>query len=271
MVRKSLLVATLAVLALDGGRAAQADPVFLEPYGELYSARTFAASPSDERPKDAVQGQRAGEDAPSASFIISPLFWRSSIPLGGGVSIDPTIFGGTLGYASVSGAHPWSLTATIMSFDPDVAGDEIGFDIAGKYTLWQGPGDNTLAVSLVGRYMDVSDLFRRFDLLLAADHKVFKDIYATVNVGYSNFKFDGGGTFDDLKAGVGLTWAISPRLSLSGNYIFKNEADSLQSLSVDGIDTWSLSAAYAFNDTASIRFGGGKHETFFANLNWRWK
>ena len=72
MIRKSLLAASVMVLALGAGKAASAEPVFLEPYGELNSARTFSSSPADSRPKDALQGQNSGEGAKANSFIISP-------------------------------------------------------------------------------------------------------------------------------------------------------------------------------------------------------
>ena len=275
MVRKSLLVATLAVLAVGGGRAAQADPVFLEPYGELFSARTFQASPNDPRPKDAFQGQRAAdEEGNPASIVISPSFWLTDIPLGGGLSTDLMLYGLTFGYASGIGNNPWSLTGTVfgLDIDPPGAGDAtaIGFDVAGKFVVWQ-PADNLPVVSLVGRYMGAINQFHRWDVGVAADQKITNNVYGTVNLLYSRFNFNGGGSFDDFKPGLGLTWSISPKLSLSGNYIFNNDADSLQSVSPTGIDTWSIAATYLLNQQASIRFGGGKHETFFANLNWRWK
>jgi hypothetical protein len=262
------------MLVMGGGRAAQADPVFLEPYGELFSARTFSPSAGDTRPKDALQGQGAGEEGKASSFIVSPGFWMTDIPLGGGVSTDLMLYGVTFGYASAYGNNPWSLTGTIFNFnvDPPVGGDSnnVGFDVAGKFTIWQ-PADNLPVVSLVGRYMTAINQFNRWDVGLAADQKITNNVYGTVNLLYSRFNFNGGGSFDDFKPGLGLTWAITPKLSLSGNYIFNNDADSLQSVSLTGIDTWSLSATYLFNEQTSLRFGGGKHETFFANLNWRWK
>jgi hypothetical protein len=274
MVRKSLIVASLALLAMGGGRAAQADPVFLEPYGELFSARTFSPSAGDPRPKDAFQGQGAGEEGKASSFVISPTFWMTDIPLGGGLSTDVMIWGVTLGYAASMGDHPWSITGTILDFDVDPPGpgdaNNIGFDVAGKFTVWQ-PAANLPVVSLVGRYMGVINQFHRWDVGVAADQKITNNVYGTVNLLYSRFNFNGGGSFDDFKPGLGLTWSVSPKLSLSGNYIFNNDADSLQSISATGIDTWSIAATYLFNDQASVRFGGGKHETFFANLNWRWK
>ncbi len=47
------------------------------------------------------------------------------------------------------------------------------------------------------------------------------------------------------------------RLSISGNYVFDNAAD--------GEDFWSISAHYNLGDNSTVRFGGGKHGTLFAN------
>lgn len=275
MVRKTLLVASLALLAAGAGRPAGADPVFLEPYGEIYSARTFAASSTDGRPKDAVQGQGAGEEAKPSSFIISPFYRTTSLP-GTFDDIGITMWGGSLGYASgLNGKHPWSLVGSVFNtnseFGPD-DDDSFSFDLTGKYILWQGADPDTLVVSLVGHYLDISDIGRRWDLLLAADHQIMKNAYVTVNAGYGNFDFDGGfggGEFDDFRFGAGLTWMFSPRFSVSGNYVIKNEADQLSSNSFSGADQWSLSAAYAFNEKASVRVGGGKYETFFGNINYK--
>lgn len=274
MVRKSLLAASLAVLAMGAGRAAQADPVFLEPYGELYSARTFAPSAADTRPKDVLQGQGGGENAKGSALVISPTFWTTDVPLGGGFDANLMLFGMSFGYASAMGSHPWSVTGTVFDLDVDNPGpadfNQVGFDAAGKFVLWQ-PAGNLPVVSVVGHYMALPNFFHKWEATLAADQKIIDKVYATANLGYSRTDFNGGGTQDDFKPGLGLTWAISPKLSLSGDYIFNNDADTFQTISATGIDTWSVNATYAFNEQASLRFGGGKHSTFFANLNWRWK
>jgi len=64
MVRRSYLVAALALVALGAGKPASAHPRFIEPYGRLFQARTFLCTPVDKRPKDALHAWASKLDDP---------------------------------------------------------------------------------------------------------------------------------------------------------------------------------------------------------------
>jgi len=232
---------------------AQADPKFLEPYGGIFSARPFLATPGDERPKDALQAQATAEESSSRRLLVSPFVWNND---------DATTYGLGFGYASVHNPrHPWSLGFRYYNTDFDNAGSSDTVDADLKVALW-APADPRLpVVSLVGRYQDYDDLGERADALLAVDQRICRDLFATVNVGWADH-INGSGS--DFVGGVGATWraAHMPRLSVSADYTLDNE--------VDGEDFWSISALYAFDRTSAVRVGGGKHGSVFANFVAKW-
>jgi hypothetical protein len=263
MLRKTLLAASLALLAVVAARPASATPTFLEPYGDIFGARTFLGSPADTRPKDALQTQESNKETPTRRIIAQGFIRDSDLFF---------IGGGGLAYADASHpGHPWSINANIFNADPDGFGSsDIGFDINGKLVLWQPASPKLPVVSVVGRFMRVTDRFDRFDALIAADQAITKDIYLTANLGYGNVDFDFAGvnSVDAFVPGFGLTWVVSPKLSVSGNYIVDNAAEVFHD--AGGGDFWSASATYTFNRTLAVRAGGGKHGTAFFNLIGKW-
>jgi len=261
MLRKTLLAASLALLAFAAAKPASATPTFLEPYGDIFGARTFLSSPADSRPKDALQTQESKKENPTRRIIAQGFVRDSDLFFLGG---------GGLGYADVSNpSHPWSINANIFDADPDGPGtDVIGFDVNGKFVLWQPASANLPVVSVVGRFMRITNAADRFDALLAADQRLTKDLYLTANLGYGNVDFDGGGNVDAFVPGFGLTWSVSPKLSVSANYIVDNAAEVFHD--AGGGDFWSASATYTFNHPLAVRAGGGKHGTVFANIIGKW-
>ena len=259
MVKKTLLAASL-LLAVGAGRPASADPKFLEPYGNIFAARTFLAAPGDDRPKDALQGQESKVQDPQRRLILSP-FFRTGNALGTDVDVD--YFGVGVGYASVANPrHPWSLSGSYYNVEADFGPFDVEadvFDIVGKFVLWQGANPSTPAISAIGRYQAFSDdIDDRIDVLLAADQRITDSIFLTANVGWADQDEN------DFVAGIGGTWRAPgmPKLSLSLDYQIDNDLDQE--------DFWTLSALYAIDRTSTLRVGGGKHNTWFFNYFAKW-
>jgi hypothetical protein len=259
MVRKSLVAVTLALLAFGAGRPAAADQKFLEPYGEIFGARTLLGSPNDLRPRDAIQGQEEVGGRASA-FIVNP-FWRVQGFPGGGRA---TTLGGSLAYAGQVGANnPFQLWSNLYAFNPHgPVSTRFGFDVGGKLVLWQPANVNLPVVSGFAQYRNI-DLFgfNRIDAGIALDQRITDNIYLTGNVGFGYSDFDFTPSTTDVVAGVGLTWRVSPRISFSGDYVISND--------VDGEDRWSIAGIYAVNQDLAVRLGGGKRDTFFANATYK--
>ena len=268
MVKRSLVCASLALLAASAAQPASADTKFFEPYGNIFGARTILGSPADARPKDALQTQESRREEPTRRIAVSPFFNTEDL---GNVG-DTTYFGGTLAYASTANPeHPWQLYASIFNLNVDIDrpfgfdDDFFGFDIVGKYVLWTPAEPNLPVVSVVFRYMDVEDIGNRWDAALAADQRLSDEFYLTANLGWADADPDGaGGGESDFIPGFGLSW--HPRsyrpLSLHFDYVVDND--------VDGEDDWSISAIHTFGDTFAARVGGGKHSRFFGNLVAKW-
>jgi hypothetical protein len=264
MVRKSLLVASLATLALVTGRPASAAPTFLEPYADIFGARTFLASPTDKRPKDVLQTQPSKKENPERRFLVHGFARDNDRYL---------LAGGGVGYADVSRPNnPWSVNVSIFNMDPDGPGrNEVGWDITGKLVLWTPDRDNLPVVSVIGRFIDLKRQVERFDILLAADQKITDDLYLTVNLGYGHNDFDVRGvpSVGAFVPGFGATYRLSPRLSVSGNYTARNAAEVFHGRR--GEDFWSAAATYTIDRNFAVRAGGGKHNTVFAQLIGKWE
>lgn len=250
---RTSILALAAAIALGAAAPAGADPKFLESYGGIFAARPFLAAPGDERPKDALQGQATRVEAPARRLLLSPFVWNND---------DVTAYGVGFQYASVSNPrHPWSVGFKYYNLDRDGGFDSDTVDVNAKFVLWSPEEANLPVVSLVGRYQDYDDLGERADVLLAADQRVTREVFATVNLGWADH-IDGPGS--DFVAGFGATWrpVRSPRWSLSADYVLDND--------VDGEDFWTVSALLALDRTSSLRVGGGKHGTIFANYFAKW-
>lgn len=259
MLKKVLMVGVLALLAAGTSRpaAAQNSPVFFEPYGELYSARTVLPSVNDGRPKDARQAQGSRVENPSQRLSFQGGVYDTSGLFLGGAGIN---------YANNQWKnHPWSVSVFGNFFSLDGTDDDGAFlDFTGKLTLWQ-PRNNWLPVaSVVVNYQDPDDYGDFFRVILALDQKITREAYFTANVGWSNVQTVGGFDDDGIFSGVGLTWRPSrwPKLSLSANYNFDGD--------IQGEDTYSVSGTWAFSRDASFQLGGGKHDKVFGNLRWNW-
>jgi opacity protein-like surface antigen len=255
---KSLIIASLAVLAAGAGRPASADLKLLEPYGGIYSGRTLLGSPADKRPKDAQQNQTARMENIRQAFVVSPLFADSD-----GNGGDLTSLGGTVAYAnSANQRHPWQLQGSGLNNHIHVgrvgSADLSQFDVTGKYVLLQPTSRSLPVVSIVGRWSDFQDLGARYDLLLAADQAIGHHMFATANVGWARSTCNCGGD-SALVAGLGLTYAITRNLSLSADYTFSN--------AVDDSDLWTVAASYSFSRNSLVRVGGGKNSTLGQNSN----
>jgi hypothetical protein len=250
------MAAVLALLAASGSQPASADLKLLEPYGGLYSGRTFLGSPDDKRPKDALQNQASRIDSPTQRFVISPLFGHSD---DGGEELS--FFGGTLGYASSADPrHPWQIQGSGVNNHVSVSGQGsaniLQLDFAGKFVLYQPTDVHLPVVSFVGRYADLDGIGERYDVLLAADQAIGQRMFATLNAGWAHCTCD---DVSDLVAGIGLTYVASPRLSFSADYTLRNDADRS--------DLWTVSASYALDRNSLVRIGGGKNSTLGVDGN----
>lgn len=256
MVKKIVIVGALALLAAGGARPAAADDKFLEPYLELFGARTILASPADGRAKDALQGQASKVEAPKRRFAVS--FQANRADNDGFQTLG---YGGGLAYADVSNArHPWQVSFAGFGVHTDVGAaesDDSGFDIGIKYVVMTPPDTRLPVLGLVMRYQD-EPFFggqHRFDVLLAADQKLSRDAFLTVNAGWGRVT---GGVGADFVAGVGATWRASRQLSVSAEYEIDND--------LEFEDEWSIGATWAFDRMSSVRLGTGKHGLVFGNL-----
>lgn len=232
---------------------AVAEPVFLDTYGGLHSARSFLRSPGDERPLDAWQSWGEPDSTPAHRFLAG-LFYRDDDRF--------TMPGGGFAVAGRVGRVGWSGDFFYGRLDP--AGAPGTFDtlgVSGRLLLWEPPSADEPVVSLVGSFFDPEDLGRRWDLLLAADQRLNQSAFATLNVGVTQGNFGLSGTQTDLSVGLGATWVLRPGLSLSGDYVFEND--------VRGDDGWSVSATWAFSSGGSLRLGGGEERWFAAYVR-RW-
>jgi hypothetical protein len=280
MLKKSLLAASLSLLAVGLGRPAAAAPVYLEPYGEIFGARTILGSREDLRPKDALQEQGSRlepESYPVWRVAVTPFVRLSSIPAGTfGDRIDTLAFGGGLAFASSSWQnHPWQLNFNYLTTNVEI--DRIGFDddfssydINGKFVVWQADDARWPVVSLIGRYQRFLTLGERTDVMLAFDQAVMRgpigdtkwrrDLYVTENIGYAwqNLLRDE----ENIIFGVGLTWAALQNWSLSFDYVPEQD--------VDGRNHWGISTIYTFARDHAVRLGGGKDRTFFGNYIYKY-
>jgi hypothetical protein len=259
MVRKTCLAAALTLLAAGAIRPAEAHPRFLEPYGRIFQARTFLCTPVDKRPKDALHAQPSKLDDPRQRVIVSPFIRDDDFS---------TIYGIGAGYANAKNEwHPWSIQGsyfhgTLDGFNGPGQDDEFdGGEANFKYVLWQPANPKLPVVSIVGAWVHFGDFGDRYDALIAIDQCITPRLYGTVNFGYAAIDSDVSKDHEALQVGLGLTYILTSRLSISADYIFDN--------AVEGEDTWSAGFIYAFDHTWAVRAGGGKHNQVFANLIWK--
>jgi len=269
MVRNSLIAASLALLVAGAAGPVRADAKFLEPYTDIFGARTFLGSPTDTRPKDAWQNQESGEgNARSSAFIIAPFGRFQS---GRGAFLPYTAAGGTVGWATNSlRGHPLEISANLYDFNPHPAfgfnlDHRLGVDGKLKFVLWEPRQSGLPVISLVGRFRHLDNLLDRYDAVLAFDQKITNDLYFTGNLGYgrNDFRgvFRGVRDVDGFVAGAGLTYQIHPKLSFSANYV--------PTVVIDGEDLYGFSAVYAANRDLAISVGGGKHVNFYGQISYK--
>jgi len=260
--RNGLIAASLALLVVGVGRPAKADAGFIGEYGDIFGARTQTASPADNRPKSVLNGEKS-KDQEGGDLIISPFYRQSNLH-----GLLTRMYGGALQWDGGSDRHPYSIEGDFFNTHFEEDGDTLDrFSWAGqgKYVVWQPSSSSLPVVSLVGRYAHFNGIGNRIDVAAAADQKVTRDIYVTANLGWGHTEDeDQGHSVNDFTPGFGATWhpARWSRISISGDYVLKND--------VDGHDFWSVSAAYAASKRTAIRVGGGKDNTFFGNLLWKW-
>jgi hypothetical protein len=273
MVRKCLLAASLALLAIGVGRPAAADPKFLEEYGDIFGARTLLQTAEDTRPQSALMSPYY--EGRNHLLVVSPFYRHWDM----GGSADANIFGGGIAWAQgTRSQNPWEVNLNFFDTNVNLDRDShfkkssrsddfnsFGWEAVGKFTIWGGYKDEYAytgpVVTLVGRYREMQDLANRFDILVAADQRVTRSLYVTGNLGYGRLSPDVGDNADDVILGFGLTWVPAPRVSISGNYVVDNN--------VDGQDFFSLMAAYDVNDNLAAQLGFGKHGSIYANAFWR--
>lgn len=263
MFKKSLIVASLALLAIGAGQPASAAPLFLENYNDIFGARTFLQSEGDKRPSGLID-DRASKDAenPKTRFIANPALRTTNVRGG-----DVTQYGGSVGYANSSNArHPWELYVDLGITNVDAGpGDQDYFSYAPtfKWVAFGGDRPSGPIVSFVGRWADANGLGERWDALLAVDQNLGQNFFLTANVGWADLDPDAGNGDDDFVAGVGATWR--PRqwknFAIAGNYVIDND--------VDGQDFWGVNLQYAPDAQSTLRIGVGKHQTWL--FNWAWK
>ncbi len=248
MLKKVLVAASLALLAGGFARPAKAEAVFLEPYGNMFSAgHHFTGGYAEDT---------------NQQFFASPFFRTTNF--GGGV--DMTSYGVGVGYANSSAKWPFVLSASFFNTNLDTPFGDADFfsvDFTGKLVVYSG--ENKPTISLVGRFQNYDDLGQIYDLLLAADHGLGKNAWVSLNLGWQSADPELGGSVDDFVIRFGAGYMINPKLSIVADYTLDND--------VDGEDLWTVSATYKLSTATAIRFGGGKHETFFGNIIWKsdWK
>jgi len=251
MVRKTCLAAGLLLLGLAAGRPAQAHPRFYEPYGRIFGARTFLCTPVDKRPKDALHAQRSRLDDPRQRLIVSPFFRDDDTSTQEGIGV---------GYANAKNEwHPWGVQASYFHGDLDHFSENFdGFEVNGKYIVWQPANPHLPVVSVVGAYINFAQLGDRYDALVAVDQCLTKRLYVTGNAGFAHLNNRHGDDHSAFQGGLGLTYVIRQNISVSGDYIFAN--------AVEGGGVWSLSAIWAIDSDWSLRGGGGQQDLAFFNV-----
>jgi hypothetical protein len=281
MDKKSLGVALLAMLVVGVGRPANADPKFLEPYGDIFSARPVLTSPNDGRPKDALQQQGTKKKDATEKFLVSP-FYQWLQPL---AHFHFSQAGLGLLYASdrMSG-HPWQFNVNLYNFNSNYPFTDLntfGQDYNFKYVVWQGKKSSLPVVSVIGRYQHLENnsftlAGNRFDGIVALDQKVARGVYFTAEGGYAHLDPYNKGVSAGAKevsavaTGLGLTWSPMRKLSVSVDYRPTNVVDTNEGLY--GTDFWTASVGYTVDRFSSVRVGAGKHHTwmanYIANLSW---
>jgi len=257
MLKNTMIVAALGLLALGVGRPAAAQTTFLNEYGLLSGGRVAQGVKDTPVPKNALQGQRIA-DEPKNIFLFSGGFSRQDIGSG-----DVMSWGGGIGLIGTQNPdHPWQLTLSASNTNLDGGGiddDFFGWAVGGKYTISQPSGTDLPAISAVATFSDVNGLGETLFLGAAADQKITPSLYLTGNLGWLHAE-NGNANANGLFGGVGATFTSGrwPRLSLSGDFLFEND--------VTGEDLWTVAALYAVNDNVAVRVGGGKHNLVFANI-----
>ncbi|MFN3652145.1 MAG: hypothetical protein ACK47B_21420 [Armatimonadota bacterium] len=264
MFRKSLIVASLALLAVGAGSPASADPKFLESYDQIYGGRTFLPSEGDPRPMTALQASPSDVENPTSRILAAPFIRSSDLPGGLG---DLLTYGVSLGYANSGSGLPWQIGVSLFNTHVDVErfgfeDDFFGFAVGGKVVIWEPQNANLPAVSLNVGYQDQDDVAQRWDVALAADQRLTDTLFATVNLGWSHIDPDFFRDDSDFIAAIGATWNPFDRLSFSASYTFDND--------VDLEDFWAITATYAANENLILQLGGGKHSTIFGSFIWKW-
>src|SRR5436190_2022117 len=116
-----------------------------------------------------------------------------------------------------AGADPKFLEEYGGKFGGGGDSTQFGFDGVGKFTVWGGYRKDYAyvgpVISIVGRYRDIDRFQKRYDVLVAADQQVTRNLYVTGNAGYANQNPDFGSSTDDFVFGFGATWVPMPRWS----------------------------------------------------------
>lgn len=249
MLKRLILTAAVALAAVSVVRPAAANPRFVEPYTQIFQARTFLCTPADARPKDALHAAPSDKSDPRQRFLVSPYLRDDDVTFYAGIGF---------GYANAKDEwHPWGISASYFHGDFDTISENFdGFDVQGKYVLWQ-PADVRLpVVSVVGAAINFGHLGTRYDALIAVDERITNRIYATANVGYGHLDSDIRNN-TALVTGFGLVGAVTPRFTLAADYIPYN--------AVEGEDIWGIGGIWAIDRTSIVKFGGGKNHLLYFN------
>src|SRR5687768_7087048 len=137
MNRKWLFLVSLGLLA-GVARPGSADPKFLEPYGNIFGARTFLSLTDDARVKDALQNQPTGDEDGKDRFLATGFYRRFDLPRERAGDLDVDILGGGLAYARGGSRRAWSLNFNFIGADAESGADSFnldGFDISAKFVV----------------------------------------------------------------------------------------------------------------------------------------
>lgn len=261
MVKRTLIGVTLALLTAGVCQPVKADTKFLEPYDNLFGARTILGSPADTRPKDALQAQASNVKDPKTRVSVSPFFRVYDLEFGD----EASLLGGTFTWADMHNVrHPFQAQVSLFSYRSDTLlrgeSDKFSYDANFRYVIWTPERTNLPVMSVIYRHRWTSEYERRTDALFAADQQLTHDLYATLNLGwaerYQNFENERD---NDFVPGFGLTWHPRSwnRFSTSFDYVFHNE--------VDGEDHYGFSFLYTLDKLSSVRIGAGKHNLVYGN------